>query len=99
MTVPLELLVRGGRGGRGRAAAVSGGRVVLGLGRLHAGVLGNALPCLELPVQALALVLELLVAVLELGQGLLGEQLLERPLFDVLLFRLLELEDKRYCSL
>ena len=57
----------------------------------EASILCHALPRLELSVKALAFALELVVGSTELGDGLLGQKLLERPFLDVLLFVLLQL--------
>lgn len=56
----------------------------------------DALPRLEFAVQALALLLELVVGAAELGDGLLSKQLLQRPLFNVLLLVFLELRDEAH---
>lgn len=60
----------------------------------HARFLRGLLPLLALGPGALALVLELVAAGAELGDGLLGEQLLQRPLLDVLRFVFFELRDE-----
>ncbi len=52
--------------------------------RCQARVLTGLLPHIGLPPSALALVLEFLDACAELGDGLLGQEFLERPFFDVL---------------
>jgi hypothetical protein len=70
------------------------GRFILGLRRLEPRILGDTLPGLKLAVEALALLLELVVGLTELGDGLFGEQFLESPFLNVLLFVLLELGDE-----
>lgn len=60
----------------------------------HARFLRGLLPLLALGPGALALVLELVAAGAQLGDGLLGEQLLQRPLLDVLRFVFFELRDE-----
>ena len=56
--------------------------------------LTSLLPSLNLAPSSLALCLQFIIAGAELGNGLLGEQLLERPLFDVLGLILLQLCDE-----
>jgi hypothetical protein len=73
----------------------AGPRLLLVLRQLQPGVLRHLLPRVQLPVEALALLLELVVRLAELGDGLLREQLLQRPLLDVLRLVLLELRDER----
>lgn len=62
--------------------------------RRQARVLTGLLPHVGLPPSALALVLEFLNACAELGDGLLGQEFLERPFFDVLRLILPELGDE-----
>ena len=71
--------------------------VVLALAITH--LHGNALPALDLGPGLRALLLELVARAAELRDGLLGEQLLQRPLFDVLRLVLLELGDELYGAL
>lgn len=67
----------------------------LGRGRgLQTGLLRNSLPRLEFSVESLALLLELVVGRAQLRNGLLGQELFQRPLFDILLLVLLELGDE-----
>lgn len=60
-------------------------------------ILRDLLPGLELAVDAVNLLLEFVVRGTELRDGLLGEKLLECPLFYRLLFVLLELGDVADC--
>lgn len=62
--------------------------------RRQASALTRLLPRLDLAPRTLALGLELVVAGAQLGDGLLGQQLLQRPLLDVLVLVLLELGDE-----
>lgn len=63
-------------------------------------VLRNLLPGLELAVNAIGLLLELVDRRAELGDGLLGKKLLQRPFLDRLLLVFLELGDvaNRVCQ-
>ena len=72
----------------------AGAGFFLWLGQLQPGVLSDLLPCLELPVEALALGLQLVIRLAELADGLLRKQLLQRPLLDVLCFILLQLRNE-----
>ena len=80
---------------RGRASTRqhlgAGPRLLLLLRELQAGALRNLFPRVQFPVEALALLLELVVGLAELGNGLFGEKLLQRPLLNVLCLVLLEL--------
>jgi len=61
--------------------------------------LAGLLPCLHLSPGTHALVLQLVVAGGEFGDGLLGKKLLQRPLLNVLGLVLLELGDELNCTL
>jgi hypothetical protein len=60
----------------------------------QAGALTRLLPRLDLAPRTLALRLQLVVAGAQLGNGLLGEQLLQGPLLNILSLVLLELCDE-----
>lgn len=62
--------------------------------RCQARILTCLLPRIGLPPCALALVLEFVNACAELGDGLLSQEFLERPFFDVLRLILSELGDE-----
>jgi hypothetical protein len=62
--------------------------------RSHTGLLRGFLPQLTLGPGALAFVLEFVAAGAELGDGLLGQQLLQGPFLDVLRLVVFELRDE-----
>lgn len=87
---PLCLVV-GIRGG-------GGSRSILICG-VQSSTLGTPLPGLEFGVAAIQLALEFVACAAEFGNGLLREQLFQRPLFNVLAFILFQLLDKGHGTL
>ena len=69
----------------------AGPRLLLMLRELQAGALRNLFPRVQFPIEAFALLLELVVGLAELGNGLFREELLQRPFLNVLCLVLLEL--------
>ena len=59
----------------------------------------RALPDVKLAFGGLSLGLEAVTAARQFGDGLIQQQLLQRPLLDVLVFVLLQLRDVLHCSL
>lgn len=75
------------------------GVVLFMLWQLETSVLCNLLPHAQLPVHALALLLELVVGRTKLLNGLFGEELLQRPLLKVLSLILSQLSNVGHCTL
>jgi hypothetical protein len=79
-------------------AILACGRLRFSLDRSNTGLLRRLLPLLALGPCALALTLELVAARAEFRDGLLSEELLQRPLFDVLGLVVFELRDELYSA-
>ena len=76
-----------------------GGGVPIGFTGIETGALARLFPGFRLTPSTLAFVLEFVHTPAELSDGLFSEELLERPLLDILGFILLELSDEGHGTL